>query len=115
MPDHLTDQDRSALAGFHTGAGIDAWLAAIVEFSDDAIVGKTLDGIIRSWNKGAARMFGYTADEIIGRSVLTLIPPELQHEEVTIVGRLSKGERVDHFETVRMRRDGSRFDVSLSV
>jgi PAS domain S-box-containing protein len=92
-----------------------AWLAAIVDSSDDAIVGKTLDSIIRSWNAGAARMFGYTAEEIIGKSVTELMPPELKHEEAAIVARLSRGERVDHYQTVRMRKDGTRIDVSLSV
>ena len=93
----------------------EAWLAAIVESSDDAIVGKTLDSVIRSWNAGATRIFQYRPSEIIGRSVLELIPPELQHEEQEIIDRLSRGERVDHFETVRLRRDGTRVDVSLSV
>src|SRR5258708_29907867 len=92
-----------------------AWLAAIVESSDDAIIGKTLDSVIRSWNSGARRMFGYTADEAIGRPVLMLIPPELHGEEKEIVARLSRGERVDHYETVRIRKDGSRIEVSLSV
>jgi len=93
----------------------DAWLAAIVETSDDAIVGKTLDGVIRSWNSGAQRIFEYTPSEIIGHSVLELIPPELHHEEHKIVERLSRGERVEHFETLRVRRDGTRVEVSLSV
>ena len=93
----------------------EAWLAAIVESSDDAIVGKTLDSVIRSWNSGAKRIFGYEAAEIVGRSVLTLIPEELHHEEDHILSRLSRGERVEHFETVRLRKDGSRVDVSLSV
>ena len=97
------------------GPDPEAWLAAIVESSDDAIVGKTLDSIIRSWNPAAARMFGYTASEIIGRSVLTLIPPELQYEEEAIVSRLRRGERVDHYETTRLRCDGTRIEVSLSV
>jgi PAS domain S-box-containing protein len=92
-----------------------AWLAAIVNSSDDAIIGKTLDGTIRSWNAGAIRIFGYTADEIVGRSIYTLIPPERQHEEPEIVARLATGERVDHFETVRVRKDGTRVDISLSV
>jgi PAS domain S-box-containing protein len=92
-----------------------AWLAAIVESSDDAIVGKTLDSIIHSWNGAATRLFGYEADEIIGQSVLRLFPPELQHEEAEIIGRLSRGERVEHYETVRVRKDGSRVEVSLSV
>jgi PAS domain S-box-containing protein len=91
------------------------WLAAIVDSSEDAIVGKTLDSVIRSWNDGAAEVFGYSADEIIGQSVLVLIPPELHHEEKEIVARLSRGERIRHFETVRVRKDRSRIDVSLSV
>src|SRR3954463_8163628 len=93
----------------------EAWLAAIVESSDDAIVGKTLDGVIRSWNRGAARTFGYSPDEAIGRPILMLIPPERRDEEDVILGKLRKGERVEHFETVRQRKDGSRIDVSLSV
>jgi PAS domain S-box-containing protein len=92
-----------------------AWLAAIVDSSDDAIIGKTLDSVIRSWNRAAERMFGYTPREIIGRPVTTLMPPELQFQETEIVAKLSRGERVDHFETVRVRKDGSRIDVSLSV
>jgi PAS domain S-box-containing protein len=91
------------------------WLAAIVGSSEDAIVGKTLDSVIRSWNAGATEVFGYSADEIIGRSVLVLIPPELQHQEAQIVARLARGERIRHFETVRVRKDRSRIDVSLSV
>jgi PAS domain S-box-containing protein len=97
------------------GTNPEAWLAAIVESSDDAIVGKTLDGVIRSWNSGARRMFGYEAAEIVGKPVYTLIPPELHHEEPVIIARLVEGERVDHYETVRVRKDGSRIDVSLSV
>ncbi|HKO13570.1 MAG TPA: ATP-binding protein [Acidobacteriaceae bacterium] len=93
----------------------EAWLAAIVESSDDAIIGKTLDSVIRSWNEGATRMFGYEAHEAIGQPVYLLMPPELYHEEPGIIARLSRGERVDHFETVRLRKDGARLDVSLSV
>jgi len=91
------------------------WLSAIVDSSDDAIVGKTLDSVIRSWNTSATRMFGYEPEEAIGRSVLMLIPPELHEEERVIVSRLSVGARVDHFETIRLRKDGSRIPVSLSV
>jgi PAS domain S-box-containing protein len=91
------------------------WLAAIVESSDDAIVGKTLDSTIRSWNRGATLMFGYTPEEAVGRSVLMLIPPHLHGEEREIVSRLSRGERIDHFETVRVRKDGTEIQVSLSV
>jgi PAS domain S-box-containing protein len=93
----------------------ESWLAAIVESSDDAVVGKTLDSVIRSWNSSATRIFGYTPDEIIGRSVLTIIPPELHHEEAEILARLVRGEHVDHYETTRMRKDGKRLEVSLSV
>lgn len=90
-------------------------LAAIVESSNDAIVSKNLDGIITSWNQAAERMFGYTADEIIGRSVLTLIPDERHDEEVGIIARIRRGERIEHFETIRRRKDGSRFDISITV
>jgi PAS domain S-box-containing protein len=93
----------------------ESWLAAIVESSDDAIIGKTLDGTIQSWNRGASRTFGYEPGEAIGRSILMLIPPELHHEEPAIVSRLSQGQRIDHYETVRLRKDGSRVDISLSV
>ena len=102
-------------AGSVFRANLEAWLAAIVESSDDAIVGKTLDSVIRSWNSGARRIFGYERDEIVGKSVYTLIPPELHHEEPEIIAQLLKGERVDHYETVRVRKDGVRIDVSLSV
>lgn len=90
-------------------------LAAIVESSDDAIVSKNLDGMILSWNPAAQRMFGYTADEAIGRSIRMVIPPDRQHEEDEVLSRVRHGERVEHFETVRCRKDGSLFHVSLSV
>ncbi len=90
-------------------------LISIVENSDDAIVSKDLSGIINSWNKGAERLFGYKPDEIIGRSVLTLIPPELQHEEPDIIRRISSGQRIEHFETIRVRKNGERFHISLTV
>lgn len=90
-------------------------LAAIVESSGDAIVGKTLDGTITDWNAGAEQIFGYAAEEIIGRSIRTLIPPDRQSEEDEIIDRLKRGERLRHFETVRRRKDGSLFDVSLTV
>jgi len=90
-------------------------LAAIVASSDDAIISKTLNGIVTTWNEAAERMFGYSADEIIGRSILTLIPPDRQGEEAEIVGRIRNGERVEHYETVRQRKDGSMFDISLTV
>lgn len=92
-----------------------ARLAAVVESSDDAIISKTLEGIITSWNLGAERIFGYTADEIVGQSVLKLIPPDRRHEEPVILDRIRNGQRVDHYETVRMRKDGSLIDISLTV
>jgi PAS domain S-box-containing protein len=91
------------------------WLASIVESSEDAIIGKRLDGTITSWNPAAARLFGYSPEEIIGQPVTRIIPPELQPEEEDILRRLKRGERVEHFETVRLARDGRRVDVSLTI
>jgi PAS domain S-box-containing protein len=90
-------------------------LAAIVDDSDDAIVGKDLSSIITSWNKGAERIFGYSADEMIGTSITRIIPPELQSQEAEIVARLSRGERFDHFDTIRLTKDGRRLHVSLTI
>ena len=87
-------------------------LAAIVESSEDAIVSKDINGIITTWNNSAERIFGYTSDEIVGRSITLLIPPELQAEETLILARIRAGERIDHFQTVRLRKNGDRFDVS---
>jgi two-component system, chemotaxis family, CheB/CheR fusion protein len=90
-------------------------LAAIIESSDDAIISKDLNGIITSWNVAAERLFGYHAQEIIGQSILTLIPPERQHEEPRILGKIRRGERIDHYETVRRRKDGTLLDISVTV
>ena len=90
-------------------------LAAIVKSSNDAIVGKTLDGIITSWNGAAEVLFGYTAQEAIGKPITLIIPPELQEEEVDIIGKLRRGIPIEHFETVRRRKDGSYINVSLSI
>ncbi|HVF70688.1 MAG TPA: PAS domain S-box protein [Chthoniobacterales bacterium] len=90
-------------------------LAAIIESSDDAIVTKDLNGIITSWNAAAERLFGYKPEEIIGKSILTLIPPDRQHEEPKIIERIRSGDRIDHYETVRQRKDGRLFDISVTV
>ncbi len=90
-------------------------LAAIVESSEDAIVGKDLNGSILSWNAGAERIFGYTAEEIIGRSILTVVPPDLAHEETEILSKLARNERIENFETIRVRKGGERFPVSLTI
>ena len=91
------------------------WLASIVEFSDDAIVSKNLDGVITSWNRGAERVFGYTADEAIGQPITIVIPQDRHDEERAILTRIRRGERIDHFETVRQRKHGSLIVVSLTV
>ncbi len=89
--------------------------SAIVESSDDAILSKNLDGIIQSWNQGAQRIFGYTAEEAIGKPVLMLIPEDRHDEEPAIIERIRRGDRVDHYETVRRRKDGSLLDISLTI
>src|SRR6202044_3740956 len=86
-------------------------LAAIVDSSDDAIVSKTLEGIITSWNAGAERLFGYTAKEAIGRHIKMIIPQDRRDEETTILAKLRKGERIDHFGTIRMRKDGTMLEI----
>lgn len=88
---------------------------AIVQSSDDAIISKSLDGIINCWNGGAQTMFGYSAEEMIGQSMLVLLPADRKDEEASILNRLRKGEKVDHFETVRVRKDGELIDVSVSI
>jgi PAS domain S-box-containing protein len=103
----ITDREDAALES--------AQLAAIVASSDDAIVSKTLDGTITSWNEGATRIFGYEASEMIGQSILKFIPSELHQEEKQILARLRRGERIQHYETVRVAKDGRRVDVSLTV
>lgn len=90
-------------------------LAAIVESSDDAIVGKDLKGIVTSWNAGAERMFGYTAAEMIGQPITTIIPPELQSDETRILATIARGERIEHFETVRLKKSGEPLEISLTI
>ena len=98
-----------------TGQKIKWQLAAIVETSDDAIVSKDTDGLINSWNKGAERLFGYTAAEVIGRPITIIIPEERHSEELDILSRIRRGEHIGHYETVRRRKDGTLIDVSLTI
>ncbi|HJR08549.1 MAG TPA: PAS domain S-box protein [Pyrinomonadaceae bacterium] len=105
--DSFADLQGSELAPY--------WLAAIIESADDAIISKTLEGIITSWNKGAEHIFGYTAEEAIGQPVLMLIPEDHKDEEPAILARLRKGDRIEHYETIRMRKDGTLVDISLTV
>lgn len=107
--------DQRAAAEFSKVSEAAAWLAAIVENSDDAILSKTLDGVITSWNRGAERLFGYTAAEAIGQPVTLVIPEDRHHEEESILRRLRAGDKIDHFETVRRRKDGELIEVSLTV
>lgn len=90
-------------------------LAAIVESSDDAIISKDLNGVIATWNSGAERLFGYEANEVIGQPITILFPPEMLDEEARILARIKRGERIEHFETVRQRKDGKRIQISLTV
>lgn len=108
-----SDSDSIRDSGIQDNARLH--LAAIVESSDDAIVSKDLNGIITSWNKSAERIFGYTADEIIGRPITTIIPPELYGDEAMILGKIRAGDRIEHFQTIRLRKDGGRIDVALTV
>ena len=90
-------------------------LAAVVDSSDDAILSKDINGVIATFNRGAERLFGYKAEEVVGKPVTILIPPDRQHEEVEILARIRRGERIDHYETVRRRKDATLVDVSLTV
>src|SRR5205085_2895896 len=90
-------------------------LAAIVDSSDDAIVAKTLDGVITSWNRAAERIFGFTAAEAVGQHITLIIPEERRAEENEVLARLRRGEKIDHFETVRRAKDGRLLDISLTV
>jgi PAS domain S-box-containing protein len=113
----MTNLGTFAAAAYQTLLSLNATqhMAAIVESSDDAIVSKDLDGIIKSWNSGAERIFGYAAQEVIGNSITMLIPPGRENEEPEILERIRRGQRVDHYETVRQRKYGSLINVSLTV
>jgi PAS domain S-box-containing protein len=110
----LVDVTQSRLAEAEK-AGANAWLAAIVQSSQDAIISKTLDGIVTSWNSAAQKLFGYTQDEMIGQSITKLIPDDRLDEEPQILARLRKGERVEHFETKRVTKSGKVLDISLTI
>ena len=90
-------------------------LAAIVQSSEDAIISKTLDGIVTSWNPGAEKLFGYTAEEMIGQPILKILPPDRLNEEPAILERIRKGERVEHFYTIRRTKQGKLVDISLTI
>jgi len=110
---HASDTDGPSQADL--SSNLNDYLAAIVESSDDAIITKNLDGIIQTWNPGAERLFGYAASEAVGQPVLMLIPEDRQHEEVDIISRLRRGERIKHFETLRRRKDGKLVPISLTI
>jgi PAS domain S-box-containing protein len=112
MQDGPPEKNGPTMAGIH---GVTALLQAIVDSSDDAIVSKTVDGIITSWNRAAEKMFGYSANEVLGRSIRLIIPPELQAEEDYVLGEIRRGERIEHYETVRQTKDGRIIDISLTV
>ena len=92
-----------------------AHLAAIVDSSEDGIIGKTLEGVVTSWNQGAERLFGYTAAEMVGQSITRLMPPEVQQEEIQILAKIRRGERIERFESVRIHKDGHRLNISLTI
>ncbi len=106
---------REVLTAEESTVAAQAELASIVEWSDDAIVSQSLDGTIRSWNRGAERMYGYSASEAIGQNVSLMIPPESRGEEKELLARIARGETMSHFETVRRAKDGHRVDISLTI
>ena len=110
-----TDREKDLQAEIEHLRGHDARLAAIVESSEDAIIGKSIDGIVESWNEGAEHLYGYTAAEMIGRPMELLLPPSRADEEREIIARIRRGERVEHFESLRLRKDGASVAVSLTI
>jgi PAS domain S-box-containing protein len=111
----MDTRDSPAILSDRRGDEIRALLAAIVDSSDDAIVSKTLDGVITSWNRGAERLFGYTAAEAVGQHILLIIPHERRAEEDDVLAHIRRGDKIDHFETERQTKDGRRVAVSLTV
>lgn len=112
---HLNAALQEELLAAREAERTNRWLAAIVASSDDAIVGKTLAGVITTWNIGAERLFGYRAEEVLGRAVTLLFPEGMEAEEEIIIGRIRRGERIEHYETKRRHKDGHLIDVSLTV
>jgi PAS domain S-box-containing protein len=110
----MRDESEQAVSGQITGS-IGSLLSAIVDSSSDAIVSKTLEGIIISWNRAAEEMFGYSAAEAVGKSIKLIIPPERIAEEDYVLDKIRKGEKIEHFETIRMTKDGRRLNISLTV
>ena len=111
----VREAERQHIADHEQAAAAKAYLAAIVDSADDVIIAKDLDGVIQSCNRAAERLFGYSSQELIGKPVRILIPPERQAEEDEILARLRRGERIEHFETVRVRKDGRLLDVDLTI
>src|SRR5258708_8322647 len=110
-------RERRMAATYHQSRELQqlSLLTDIVECSDDAIISETMNGNVVTWNAGAQAVFGYHADEMIGQSVGRLIPPETPNEEAEIIARIFRGERIEHYETVRMRKGGQRINVSLTL
>lgn len=111
----MVDTARPGNVGSQAFVGDPSFLAAIVESSDDAIIGKSLDGTMLSWNPAAEQMYGFFAAEAMGQSVQILVPPDRKDEVLTILDKIKRGERTDHFETFRLRKNGEQFPVSLTV
>src|SRR5205085_10876369 len=107
-------EHRERTAEQSTGDNLRSWLAAIVDSSDDAIIGKTLDGVITSWNRSAERMFGWTAAEAVGRHITLIIPEDRHLEEDDVLARIRRGEVVHPFETIRMTKDRRLLNISLT-
>src|SRR5690242_8037512 len=108
--------DSNAVKGrLRPGPSPDALLSAIFDSSDDAIISKGIDGVITNWNRGAERIFGYSREEAIGSSIWMLIPADRESEEDEVIEKLKSGERIEHFETIRRRKDGVLIDVSVTI
>ena len=115
MPKDMQDENTEPISSLRPDEHASSLLSAIITSADDGIISKTLEGIITSWNDGARRIFGYEESEIVGKSILTLIPPDLQGEEAVILAKIRSGGRVEHYETVRLTKEGHRVEVSLTI